>query len=144
MTGEFAIAVHALVYLDHKKSYVSSEELAKNVCTNPARIRMVMGRLKKAGIITTREGVTGGYAVCCDAAALSLRAVSDAVQARFVGSAWRSGDMDMNCLVASGMADVIDGLYAQMDEKCREHLARMTLKDVSDKIFSCKERPAQA
>ncbi len=136
MTGEFAIAVHALVYLDHRKCCVSSEELAKNVCTNPARIRMVMGRLKKAGIISTREGVTGGYSYSGDPAALSLRDVSDAVQSRFVGSAWRSGDMDMECLIASGMANVMDAMYAQMDERCREYLAHMTVKDVSDMIFS--------
>lgn len=29
MTGEFAIAVHAIVYLNHKRSYLSSEALAK-------------------------------------------------------------------------------------------------------------------
>lgn len=141
MTGEFAIAVHALVYLDHKKSCISSEELAKNVCTNPARIRMVMGRLKRAGLITTREGVTGGYSFSGDPSKLSLRTVSEAVQPHFVGSAWRSGDVDMDCLVASGMANIMDGLYAEMDEKCRAFLSDISVKDVSDKIFKGKTLP---
>ena len=34
MNSDFVVAVHALVYLKHKKAKISSEELAKNVCTN--------------------------------------------------------------------------------------------------------------
>ena len=61
MTSEFAIAVHALVFLEHKGIVISSEELAKNVCTNPARIRKVMAKLKRADLIRTKEGTEGGY-----------------------------------------------------------------------------------
>ena len=61
MTSEFAIAVHALVYLNHKGETVSSEALAENICTNPARVRKVMAKLKKAGLVATKEGVDGGY-----------------------------------------------------------------------------------
>lgn len=55
MTSEFAIAVHALVFLDCSNATIASEELADNVCTNPVCIRKVMGKLKKAGLIETRE-----------------------------------------------------------------------------------------
>lgn len=46
MTSEFAIAVHALVFLDRSNATIASEELADNVCTNPVCIRRVMGKLK--------------------------------------------------------------------------------------------------
>ena len=39
MTAEFALAVHGLVYLYHRGEMVTSEELAQNICTNPARVR---------------------------------------------------------------------------------------------------------
>lgn len=48
MTSEFAIAVHALVFLDRSNATIASEELADNVCTNPVCIRRVMGKLKKS------------------------------------------------------------------------------------------------
>ena len=48
MTGAFSLAVHALVYLNHKATTLSSEMLAENICTNPARIRKVMSQLKRA------------------------------------------------------------------------------------------------
>lgn len=47
MNSSFSIAVHALVYLNHMEKVLSSEELARNVCTNPVLIRKVMSKLKK-------------------------------------------------------------------------------------------------
>ena len=38
MTSEFAVAVHALVFLYHKADTIPSEEIAKNTCTHAARI----------------------------------------------------------------------------------------------------------
>ena len=62
MNSDFVVAVHAMVFLHHKAETVSSEMLAENICTNPVRIRRVMARLKKAGLVETREGRTqGGY-----------------------------------------------------------------------------------
>ena len=49
MDSIFSLAVHALVYLNHKDCTLSSEALAENICTNPARVRKVMAQLKKAG-----------------------------------------------------------------------------------------------
>ena len=49
MTSEFGMAVHALTFLNHKGEMVSSEVLAENICTNPARVRKVMAKLKRAG-----------------------------------------------------------------------------------------------
>ena len=60
MNSDFIVAVHALVYLNHKADIVSSEALAKNICTNAARVRKVMAPLKRAGFVTTREGNVGG------------------------------------------------------------------------------------
>ena len=60
MTGEFAVGVHALVFLNHKKTVVSSEMVAENVCTNPARVRKILASLKKAGLVSTKEGLDGG------------------------------------------------------------------------------------
>ena len=61
MTSEFGIAVHAMVFLHHKGDMVSSEVLAENICTNPARVRKVLAQLKRAGLVETHEGAVGGY-----------------------------------------------------------------------------------
>ena len=135
MTGEFSLAVHALVYLNHKGTSLSSEALAENICTNPARVRKVMALLKRAGLITTKEGAEGGYAFAGDAGRVTLRQVAEAVGAQFVKANWRSGSEDMECLVASGMAGIMEGIYAGLDRQCLEQLDRITLADIDQRIF---------
>lgn len=104
MTGEFAVGVHALVFLNHKKTVVSSEMVAENVCTNPARVRKILASLKKAGLVSTKEGLDGGYQFSADASKVNLCMIADALGVAFVSSSWKSGNLEKNCLIASGMA----------------------------------------
>ncbi|MEM1483252.1 Rrf2 family transcriptional regulator [Oscillospiraceae bacterium PP1C4] len=135
MTGEFAIAVHALVFLSYKKSTLCSETIAKNVCTNPARIRKVMAKLKKGGLITTKEGADGGYLFEKDPHEVTLKEVCEATDTCPVSSAWRSGDMNCECLIASGIADVMDGIYEDLNEACKEKLKSISISDIEQMIF---------
>ena len=135
MTSEFGIAVHALVYLNHKAQSLSSEELSKNICTNPARVRKVMAKLKKAGFIETKEGVDGGYHFIGDPGKVTLSLVAEALDACFVSSAWHSGDSDMKCLVASGMAGIMDEIYEDLNHICLGHLETITIDTIDRKIF---------
>lgn len=139
MTSEFAIAVHALVFLNHKQDTVSSEVLACNVCTNPARIRKVMAKLKKAGIIRTKEGLEGGYHFDKDPATINLRQICDALEVNFVSASWKSGDEEMNCMIASGMAGIMDDIYGDLDEMCRKRLESITILSIEEKIFKDKK-----
>lgn len=139
MTSEFAIAVHALVYLNHRQETVSSETLASNVCTNPARVRKVMAKLKKAGIITTKEGLEGGYHFEKDSSSVNLREICDALEVDFVSASWKSGDKDMKCMIASGMAAIMDDIYGDLDELCRKRLESITIATIEQKIFKDKK-----
>jgi len=44
MNGDHSLAVHALVYLDHRATHLPSQILAENICTNAARVRKEIGR----------------------------------------------------------------------------------------------------
>lgn len=137
MTGEFSLAVHALVYLNHNQKTLSSEALAENICTNPSRVRKIMACLKRADLVETREGRQGGgYRFVLDPKTVSLRQIAEAVDACFVSSAWRPGSADMECLVASGMADIMDDLYASLDEQCKAQLEHVSIDDIEHLIFS--------
>lgn len=135
MTSEFGIAVHALVFLNHKARSLSSEELAENICTNPARVRKVMAKLKKAGLISTKEGADGGYLFDLPPQSVTLAKISEAVEAVFVSVSWKSGAENMDCYIASGMAGVMDGIYGELNLLCREHLKQITVRDIDEKIF---------
>ncbi|MBC8569320.1 RrF2 family transcriptional regulator [Zongyangia hominis] len=139
MNSDFNIAVHALVYLSHKGCTLSSEALAENICTNPARVRKVLAKLSRAGLVATKEGGRGGCAIAREAGKITLRQVSEAVEACFVSTSWKSGDPHMECLVASGMARLMDGIYAQLDSQCKQHLETMTIRDLEEQIFRTKQ-----
>lgn len=136
MNSDFIVAVHALVFLNHKvNETVSSEALAENICTNAARVRKVMAPLKRAGFVTTREGNVGGYRFAGDAAAINLRTVADILDIRFVQSNWHSGNIDMECLIASGMAAIMDDIFLDLDARCRERLEQIAIADIDHRIF---------
>lgn len=135
MTSEFAVAVHGLVYLNNKKATISSEELASNVCTNPARVRKVMAKLKKAGIIFTKEGLEGGYVFDQNPDEVNLKQICDALEVSFVSSSWKSGDENMSCMIASGMSGVMDEMYGELNELCRNRMQEITIKDIQDKLI---------
>ncbi len=135
MTSDFCVAVHALVYLNHKAKVLSSDELAENICTNPARVRKVMSKLKKAGLLKTREGSEGGYLFTADAREVTLASIANVLDIRFVDTAWKSGDTDMKCLVASGMAGLMDEIFDDLNEQCRKRLEHVTIDTLDQKIF---------
>lgn len=135
MTSEFAIAVHALVYLNHKGETVSSEALAENICTNPARVRKVMAKLNQVGLVAAKEGVDGGYRFIKTATEVTLCQIDEAVDVRLVSACWKPGGKAKACLVASGMGDIMEGIYTDLDELCRRRLAEITVADIDHQIF---------
>ena len=136
MTSEFTIAVHALVFLNHKGTVFSSEGLAANVCTNAARIRKVMAKLKKADLVKTKEGVDGGYLFHRDSRDVNLSMVAEALDTPFVAASWKSGNPHMDCLISSGMAGIMDELYGELNQCCQAYLEKVTIADLDSKIFT--------
>ena len=81
MNSDFCVAVHALVYLNRRGCVLSSEELARNICTNPARVRKVLARMKKDGLVETKEGSSGGgYRFAKGAGEVSMAQVARALE----------------------------------------------------------------
>ena len=115
MTGNFCVAVHALVYLNHKGETVSSEKLAENICTNPTRVRKVMSMLKKKGLVKSQEGLDGGYILSDKKENISLGQILDAINEKTVCLNWHRGDDDMDCLIASGMAGIMDNIVENLN-----------------------------
>ena len=114
---------------------LSSEELAENICTNPARVRKVMAKLKKAGFVKTKEGSEGGYLFDQDEDRVTLDQIAQALEIRFVDTAWKSGDTDMKCLVASGMAGLMDEIFDDLNEQCRKRMKEITIGTLDHRIF---------
>ena len=94
-----------------------------------------MTRLRCAGLIQAERGQGSGYLTLPDGGRITLKAVMQALDEEPVAMKWHSGDVDMECLVASGMGEVMDEIYAGMNENCMELLETITIGSISAKIF---------
>ena len=135
MTAEFIVAVHAAVFLQHKKSFCTSEQIAQNVCTNPARVRKVMARLKRAGIVTAHTSLGGGYRLAREGEKITLAELLAATEEQVVSVGWRSGSECANCPISRSMAPVMDNIFDQMEADCRAGLARVTVASLEQGII---------
>ncbi len=77
MTGptntQFTVGLHALTLLAHlSDGRMSSEDIAGSAGANPVYVRRVLGRLRDAGYVASRPGVSGGWQLLCDPAELTL------------------------------------------------------------------------
>lgn len=140
MTAEFALAIHGLVYLYHRGKMVTSEELAQNICTNPARVRKVMAKLHKAGLINASEGKGSGYLISDNGGSISLLQVLHALSEMPVNQKWRSGEINRPCQISSGMAEVMDEVYSEMNRCCCDYLATRTISDIDGRLTSDKQK----
>lgn len=144
LNGEFVIALHAEVFLRHKGGWLTSEEIAGNVCTNAVCVRRVMAKLVKAGLAEKKEGRSGGGYRFAEKR-VTLLDIANAVGAEFADLRYRSGSVDKPCMIASGMTGYVDGLCAELDALCRERLANVTVADVEAELarrhgaLSCRE-----
>lgn len=135
MNSDFSVATHALVFLSCKNTVLSSEELAESICTNPARVRKVVSKLKKAGLVETKEGSVGGCRFGGDPAAMDLAQVAEALDVTFVETAWHSGDQSRECAICAGMGGLMDELFLDLDRRCKARLREITIADLAHRLL---------
>ena len=99
------------------------------------RIRRVLAKLKKAGLVETREGRTAGGYSYQKTRQVTLGQIAKALNVKFADTTWHSGNKEMNCQVASGMAGYIDNLYSSLNHLCDEYLDTITIADVERELF---------
>ena len=134
MNSDFCVALHALIYLDHKATSLSSEALAENICTNAARVRKVLAKLKDTGYVRTHAGIDGGYEFAGNAQKVTLADVARAIGADFVEMRWKSGSDEKNCRISSGMAGAMDGIVGGLNALCERHLQKTTVADIEKQL----------
>ncbi|WP_027091293.1 RrF2 family transcriptional regulator [Cohnella thermotolerans] len=138
MNSEFVIAVHSLVLLAHRpEGMASSEEIAANVCTHPARVRKVLGCLRKLGFVATREGSGGGYKLTQEPDNVTLADVYRAMAAGSLAPSWCSGNPEMDCLVGSNMQDVMNSVFCGAEKQLESYFSQITIGSMLAQI---KER----
>ncbi|GGF92072.1 RrF2 family transcriptional regulator [Paenibacillus abyssi] len=140
MNSEFTIAVHSLVYLAYlPERMASSECIADTVQTNPARVRKVMGCLRRGGFVETREGTRGGYRLTIDPATVTLGEIYRVMAQGSLMPNWCSGDPDSDCVVGSNMQEVMNGIFCSAEKHLEAYFSQITIANVLGQVHECQD-----
>jgi Rrf2 family protein len=135
VNSEFTIAVHSLVFLAYLPDRMASSDLiAKNVCTHPARIRKIMSCLRKSGFVKTKEGIGGGYMLNGDPQEITLAQIYQAVSSGTLKPNWCTGDPEQPCLISSSIQLVMDQVFNEAEVYYSNYLGQMTVSSVLNKV----------
>lgn len=123
-----------MLYLDLHPGCTSSAQLAESICTNPARIRSILSRLSRAGLIQAKEGRRGGgFRIASPNA--TLKDIAEALDVSFTDARWISGKDNSQCAIAMSMPDIMHSLYEKMDAACLEVLADIRISSLKRQIL---------
>ncbi|TNK92504.1 hypothetical protein C4M96_00440 [Mycoplasmopsis pullorum] len=135
--SDFVISLHALTYLWHKKDYVSSTELAKNINANPVQVRKLMSIFVEKGIINKKDGRFGGYIFAQND--LNLNELVKTINFNFINVTWLSGG-DSNCNISKNFADFTNELVEKLNETITKELSNISISSIEKQLIETKEK----
>ncbi|RED56036.1 RrF2 family transcriptional regulator [Cohnella lupini] len=126
----FKIAVHAIVWLAKSGSILSSAMIANQVNSHATFMRRVMQSLSISGIVESKGGREGGYALRKAANQITLGEIYSAV-----GTVSAEQDDDVNCGEAGELLDVeLEKILLEADLRTIDYLRRYTIADVMERV----------
>ncbi|MEX2460463.1 MAG: Rrf2 family transcriptional regulator [Paenibacillaceae bacterium] len=135
MNSEFTIAVHSLVLLAyHPGNMASSNYIAENVSTHPARVRKIMGLLKKKGYVLSKEGIGGGFILKADPDQVTLGEIYRVTSEGSLQPNWCSGDRDLPCVVASNIEEVMAKVFCNAEKHLSLFFDSLTISNVLSEL----------
>jgi Rrf2 family protein len=138
-------AVHALCWLElaARRGYpsLSSERVAASLASNPALVRKALGRLRDAGLVTSRRGPGAGWALARPAAEIRLDEVYDALGEE-PAFALHPHEPHQDCPVGFGIRPVLGEVYADAELAVRRSLSHHTVSDLLDTLLTDHPLPA--
>jgi len=129
MNGRFQIAIHIMTLLTKADDkLLSSEFIASSINSNAALVRKELSNLRNNGLITSKEGATGGYALGKDAALIRLSDIYQTVKQQSVlGQA--KNLPNPACPVGRQINEHLYTLYKEVEDSLAEKLGSKTLAE---------------
>ena len=126
----FSMAVHLMCALAwNKETLVGSQDLAFSVGTNPSFLRGLIGDLREAGLVETRQGKGGGSTLARPAESITLHDVYRAMESKQLLKV-HVPDCESTCVVARRMKDLLDDVNDKLENTLSAELKRTTVADL--------------
>ncbi|MDD6711018.1 MAG: Rrf2 family transcriptional regulator [Sharpea porci] len=129
MDIKFSSAIHTLILIAESETPINSEQIATSVGTNASYIRKLTTRLRKAGMIEGRRGISG-FKLIKKPEDISLLDIYDTVMET---ESLHLFDIHQNsndtCIVGHNIRPVLNGMFRNMEERVENELKSITLAD---------------
>lgn len=129
----FPVAVHMMAlisFIQKMEKTATSEILAKSVGTNPVVIRQIMSRLRRAGLIETRNGVPG-IALSKGEKEISLLDIYKAVQQDAEAPLFDfHANPNPNCFVGGNIKEAMEQPLEEAQKAMEQSLEKYSLNDI--------------
>lgn len=127
------MAIHILTFLENENGGdTTSDTIAKSVGTNPAIVRTLTGKLRKAGLVLTRQGVPGA-SLAKPAAEIRLSDIYRAIEASeclFIVHDHPKQD----CSVGMGILPTLERMFGEAQAALESKLGEFSLEDVLEQV----------
>lgn len=131
----FTVAIHVLCLLaaQHPRT-LTSEFIAGSVNTNPVVIRRILGLLRKAGLVRSQPGVSGGWGLVAKPESITLGALYQIVRPGTV-FAMHSQQPNVLCPVGRNIQRGLRLHFQKAQAAMEAELDRITIADVLEDVL---------
>lgn len=136
INSQFAISVHILVLLASTPNEpVTSDRIAASVKTHPAFIRRILGKLRRAGLVSAQPGTDGGWRLLRDAAEVTLCDIYEGIEKEALFALHRRSPQASG-LVGQSIHPVLEEITQEAERTLKHHLAQTNIGAVLDRLHS--------
>lgn len=130
--SKLSLALHALGHLGLEPDRrFTSEELATQNATNAVVVRRVLGMLRRAGLIKSETGRTGGWTLSRSAETITVADVYRAVGSTLVPQDGGGPDNPTDCQIEAALHGVVDLAMQDAEKAVIARLEGVTIGDLS-------------
>ncbi len=131
--SRLTIAVHVLAWMALARqrglTWMTSDQIAASVNTNPVIIRRSLGDLRRATLVKVRRGAAAGWSLAREPQVITLLDVYDAVEREPLFAMHRTKP-NLDCPVGHGIRPALGQVYRKTDQALRRELTRTSIADV--------------
>lgn len=128
--SRLSLALHTLSHMAGEPDRVrTSADIADHAGTNPVVVRRVLGKLRKAGLLSSEKGHAGGWRLAKSAGSITLADVYLALDERLVSG--NGGDIEpSHCSVETGLQARVSEVLEEIEESLIARLRETSILEV--------------
>ena len=122
--------LHVLIHMDQHDSPITSDAIARMLCTNPVVVRRTMAGLRDRGYVQSEKGHGGGWSLACRLDEITLLDVYRALGEPSV-FALGAAAYHPSCLVEQAVNAAVDDALREAQALLLARFCKVTVADIA-------------